>query len=446
MKRSTPPFLTAALLGVALLLPGRPGVYGAQPNEEQAFHIPDPLLGEYIRTALDSNPSIQTAYAHYRAALQKVPQQTALPDPMVTFGRFLRSVETREGPQLSTLTLSQRFPWFGKLDLKGKIALKRAAARYRFYRAREREVAGGVKRSFYDVAFLDRALEIVREEQSLLDHYEELAQARYASGNGHQQEVIRIQAEISRTMSRLELLGQQRQSAAARLNSLLDRPPEKSVPRLLLPAPRKVGIKLDELYELATRHRQELKGAMARIEATEQGVELAKKSFWPDFTLSAGTVKVGGLRPQDLLPGPRHGGGKNAYNLSVGINIPLRRHKYRAEVMEAAENLIAERSTYRDLRNRIQLSIRDLAVRIETLWRQMDLFERVLIPQTREALLSAEAGYRNGQLGALELLDSERSLLETQVLQTRYKADYMQALAQMEQAVGTRYPGPGEER
>ena len=446
MKITTPPFLTAMLLGLGLLLPGLPGIYGVQPDPSQAFHIPDPLLGEYIRTALDSNPSVQAEYARYRAALQKVPQETALPDPTLIFGRFLRSVETREGPQLSTLTLSQRFPWFGKLDLKGRIAFKRASALYRLYRAREREVAAEVKRAFYDVAYLDRAAAIVSEEQSLLDHYEELAQARYASGKGHQQEVIRIQAEISRTMSRLELLRQQRQSASARLNSLLDQPPEKSVPRLLLPAPRKVEINLDELYELGERHRQELKGAMARIEASEQGVELAKKSFWPDFTLSAGTVNVGGLPPADLLPMPRPGGGKNAYNLSVGINIPLRRHKYRAEVMEAAENLIAERGTYRNLRNRIQLSIRDSAVRIQTHWRQMDLFERVLIPQTREALRSAESGYRNGQLGALELLDSERSLLETRVLQARHQADYLQALAALELAVGTRYPGPGEDR
>ena len=443
MKRSTS--LTAVVLGLALL-PGLPGVYGSQPDSLQEFYIPDPLLGEYIRTALESNPSVQTAYARYRAALQKVPQATALPDPTLTFGRFLRSVETREGPQLSTLTFSQRFPWFGKLDLKGRIAVKRAAALYRLYRAREREVAAGVKRAFYDVAYLDRAADIVSEEQALLDHYEELAQARYASGRGHQQEVIRIQAEISRTMSRLELLGQQRQSAAARLNSLLDQPPEKVVPRVPLPAPSKVSINLDRLYELGERHRQELKGAMARIEASEQGVELAKKSFWPDFTLSAGTVNVGGLPPADLLPMPRPGGGKNAYNLSVGINIPLRRHKYRAEVLEAAENLIAERGAYRNLRSRIQLSIRDSAVRIRTHWRQMDLFERVLIPQTREALRSAESGYRNGQLGALELLDSERSLLETRLLQARHQTDYLQALAEMELAVGTRYPGPGEDR
>lgn len=445
-KRSTPSIHTLVLLGLCFLLAGHPEALGALPDSPPAFHIAEPLLGEYIRTALDSNPSIQTAYARYRAALQKIPQQTALPDPTLTFGRFLRSVETREGPQLSTLTLSQRFPWFGKLDLKGKIAVKRAAAHYRLFRAREREVAADVKRAFYDVAYLDRALDIVNEEQSLLDHYEELAQARYASGKGHQQGVIRIQSEISRTMSRLELLRQQRQSASARLNSLQDQAPEKPVPRLLLSAPQTVTINLEELYALGVRHRQELKGSMARIEAGEQGIELAKKSFWPDVTLSAGTVNVGGLPPQDLLPAPRPGGGKNAYNLSVGINIPLQRHKYRAEVMEAAENLVAERSTYRDLRNRIQLAIRDLAVRIETLWRQMDLFERVLIPQTREALRAAEAGYQNGQLGALELLDSERALLETQVLQARYEADYMQALAEMEQAVGTRFPGPVEER
>ena len=294
MQGSMRPCLTAVLLGVGLLLAGNRGAIGAQPDPAQAFHIPDPLLGEYIRTALDSNPSIETAYAHYRAALQRVPQQTALPDPALTFGRFLRSVETREGPQLSTLTLSQRFPWFGKLDLKGKIAIKRAAARFRLFRAREREVAGGVKRAFYDVAYLDRALEIVREEQSLLDHYEDLAQARYASGKGRQQEVIRIQAEISRTMSRLELLRQQRQSAAARLNSLSDQPPEKSVPRLRLPTPAKVEIHLEELYELGARHRQELKGGHGPDRSHGAGRRAGEEEFLAGHHLERRNRQCGG--------------------------------------------------------------------------------------------------------------------------------------------------------
>ena len=53
---------------------------------------------------------------------------TALPDPMVTFTQAIRSVETRVGPQDNAVMLSQAFPWFGKLDLKGQMAVKAAAA------------------------------------------------------------------------------------------------------------------------------------------------------------------------------------------------------------------------------------------------------------------------------------------------------------------------------
>ena len=51
-------------------------------QEQPEFYITDSRLREYISEALERNPSIQEALARYRAALQKVPQVTALPDPV----------------------------------------------------------------------------------------------------------------------------------------------------------------------------------------------------------------------------------------------------------------------------------------------------------------------------------------------------------------------------
>ena len=120
---------------------------------------------------------------------------TALPDPVVTFTQALRSVETRVGPQLNSVTLTQAFPWFGTLDLRGRVALQQAAALSHLHAADQREVIARVKEAYYELGYTDAALRLAGEERSLLEHYETLASARYAAGQGLQQAVIRLQAE-----------------------------------------------------------------------------------------------------------------------------------------------------------------------------------------------------------------------------------------------------------
>jgi outer membrane protein TolC len=179
---------------------------------------------------------------------------------------------------------------------------------------------------------------------------------------------------------------------------------------------------------------------MARIETEERSVELAKKDFWPDVTLSAGFINVGGRNdlPGEAFPPPDNG--KNAFSLSIGINLPIWRDKYNAGVLEATENAIAERHQYVAIRNEMEFSIRDQVVRLETLWDQLELYEQVLIPQAEEALRSSESAYETGQLSVLELLDSERFLLRARLIRARYNTDYLRALTGLEQAVGTKFP------
>ncbi len=84
--------------------------------------------------------------------------------------------------------------------------------------------------------------------------------------------------------------------------------------------------------------------------------------------------------------------------------------------------------------------MQDAVVRLDTLTHQMELFDTVLIPQTEEALLATEAAYETGQLGVLDLLDSERMLLEIRLIRARYASDFLVALTDLERAVGTSVP------
>ena len=85
-------------------------------------------LQVYQDTAALNNPGIQALYKQYEVVMQKVPQSSSLPDPTFGFGYFINSVETRVGPQQAVMSVSQSFPWFGKLGAQEQATTERALA------------------------------------------------------------------------------------------------------------------------------------------------------------------------------------------------------------------------------------------------------------------------------------------------------------------------------
>lgn len=394
----------------------------------------DARLAEMIAEALDRNPRVRESSARYRAGLQRIPQVSALPDPMVEVTQNFRSPET------TMVSLSQHFPWFGKLGDQSDVASKEADAIRKMYDAQKAEVVRQVKLAYYDLGYVDRAISITREDQALLENYETMAEAQYAQGTGLQQAVVKIQAEITRDRNRLEILRQQRVDAEAALNQLRNRPPETPISPLSLGTRPEVELPLKELYALGRDRRPEVTAAFLQIEKNEKRIQLARKQYWPDFTVSTGFVNVGGRNdPADRL-NPMPGNGKNIYKFGVSVNLPLSRRKYDAGVWEATEEVLAAREAYRDTVNETERSIRSVEFRIRTVQEQLSLFERTLLPQVEQSLRSAEAAYSTGQLGVLDLLDSERVLLDVRLGLAQLLADYMKSLAEMERAIGAPFP------
>ena len=406
------------------------------------FRAAEPDLRAYVSAAVEHNPTVLEAQAHYEAARRRVPQVTALPDPVLTFTQALRSVETRVGPQLNSVTLSQTFPWFGTLELRGRVALLEATALHHRYEAERRDVVARVKEAYYDLGYIDAALDLAGEEQSLLEHYETLATARYATGQGLQQAVIRLQAEISRVIDRRHRLEGQRASLAAHLNTVLDRPAEEPVPVVPPLSRPAVAVDREQLYRLGNQHRHELRAAATLIEGSEQSIELAKKHSRPGFTASVGVTNVGRRDDPAGIPLPPDNG-RNAVTVSVGASLPLWSARYRAAIEQAHDELRARTRQRAAARNAMEMEVQEAVARLETLDRQIDLLDAVLVPQTEEALRATETAYETGQLGVLELLDSERALIDVRSLRARYLSDLLIALTALERAIGTRVPLTG---
>lgn len=400
----------------------------------------DQRLESYIAEALENHPGIRESFSRYNAARQRLPQVSALPDPVLGVTQYVRSPETRVGPQTTMFGISQKFPWFGKRADKEKIAAKEAAVVGQRHEAVKAEVARRLKIAYYNLAYLDQATAVTGEDLELLRHYETLARARYSQGAGLQQAVIKLQAEITRDHSRLETLRRQRVDAESVLNALMDRRVDRPLPKVEFAGRPSVRLELDKLYAAARERRPEIQAAFLQIEREEKRIRLARRQGWPDVTVGAGFVNVAGrsdlIASAPLPPGE----GKNIYNFSVGVNLPIFRRKYNAGVLEATETFLASKQRYRGLANEIDVSIRSIGYRIETLDQQISLFESALLPQAGQALRSSESAYVTGMVSVLELLDSERVLLEVRLGLARLRADYMNALAEMERAIGSAFP------
>ena len=73
-------------------------------------------------------------------AESRIRQAATLPDPSLSFTQHVIGPQTRVGPQLSNVSVSQSLPWFGTLSDRRAIAAAAAAMQGEAYRERRAEV------------------------------------------------------------------------------------------------------------------------------------------------------------------------------------------------------------------------------------------------------------------------------------------------------------------
>ncbi len=398
--------------------------------------IDDSVVSELVRDGLERNPTLAAAMAVARAGLQRPPQVKALPDPVVGITAYLSSPETRVGPQRLMATLSQRLPWFGKRGLSERAALRQSEALASDVSARRLSLVTEVRRLAYEIAYLDAFRKVVETDRDTLIHYEQLARARYASGVGIEQGVIKIQAEITQDDSRLLDIATRRAAFVAALNALRDRPQGRPVPEIALPRTTRAVASLAGIRARALEAHPELDAARAGVARADTLVELARKEYRPDITVGAAYGFTTGRADPGAGITPQPDDGKDVFGISLSLNLPIKRGRLDAGLREATEQRLAALERERAVTTTIDRSLGELVERVRLSGEQVGLFERVLLIQAEQSLRSAESGYAAGSLNSLDLLDAERVLLDVRTGIERARADHAIALVRLEGAIG----------
>jgi len=356
---------------------------------------------------------------------------------MASLTFFLLQPQTRVGPQQASVGISQHLPWFGKLKLREQAALFDAAAAWSRVESLRVKLVTRVRSLYLELQYLDREEKIINEDQRTLGHYEELARARYSSGVGIAQAVIKIQAEITRARTRLLDLQQRRVSLIAEINALRERPDGTPVSRGAESSTIDTLPSFDRIRKRAHASRPELVEAQALIDAATTRVQLSKKAYRPDFTVGLNYALVGTRDDPAGRINPPRGNGQDILGLVGGINLPIFREKLAAGVEETTQQRLAAEHSRIAVMSEIDGDLEDLARRIPLIRERLGLFEEILKVQAAESLRSAESAYASGTASALDLLDAERVLLGVRIASARTRTDLEVAIAKLEGVLGS---------
>jgi cobalt-zinc-cadmium efflux system outer membrane protein len=398
-----------------------------EPSQEE---LPG-TLDAYIEHALANSSSLAASRARWRASTEQASQAGNLPDPRLSYGEFLEEVQTRTGPQERRIGLSQAFPWPGQLGAQERVAQQKASAQWQRSQGTELQVVADVKAAFHEYAFLGAELRIKRDLLNLLRGLDSVVQTRVRAG-GSQADLLRLQVEIGRLEDGVASLEGRRPVLSARLEQAINRQHRAEplpIPPMHTPLPREW--KAEDLRARAMQWNSQLLEMQAKVRAQQEAVRVAKLQARPGFTLGLTSIQTGGaINPNTP------GSGDDPLMVSLSLSLPVWGGKNHARRQQARELSKAASADLETMEFMVFSALEQSTYQAADAARRISLYRDSLIPRASEALDLAVAAYRTGGASVLDLIDSERALLEFELSLWRACRDYFLGEAKLELLLG----------
>lgn len=384
----------------------------------------EPLaLDQAVTLALRDNPELQSLRAKWEAMREQPAQAGALPNPMFTYGGMdAASGGTWPDTDEKRYMVQQELPWLGKRGLRKGIAVQEAEIMRLEFETRARDVALEVKESYFDLVAVRQVLAILQQEEAVIRRIEKVAETQYANGERSQADVLSAQTERTLLKQKRLDFDVQENTLRAKLNTLLDRRADAPLTVVAAAPSRELEENGDALFALAATNRPEVLAAQAQIARDEMERKLMAKESVPDYKL--------GVEYRDL------GMDEDMVMFSVSVDLPVWRSKVGAGVREAEKRKESSLAARENAERLSALDVQDSLFKLQTSRRTLDLYRNELIPQAEARLVASEAGYRAGQVDFMDLLESERDLLDARMMAALAEGAVGTQAARLERAAG----------
>jgi outer membrane protein, heavy metal efflux system len=404
-------------------------------------------LARALALTLERSPQLAAFSWDIRAAEARILQAKLLPNPEISWEGedFTRAgVQSATESIQNTLVLSQLIELGGKRSLRVREAqFDRRAADWD-YQAKRLEVLKSTTLAFIDVLSGQRKVSLAEENVQLAEREIPVTQKKVEAGQASNVELIRTNTEVA--TARIELTEATHDLEAARVNLAAQWGAKTatfaSVSGNLeqlrpIPSLESLKAKLQANPELAKWGTERQK--------REATLNLARAEGKPDLTVDAG---------------PRLLGASHAdMTLVAGFSIPLPLwNRNQGKIAEAEANVAktsdeqaaAEAGAYAELNEAYQT--------LQRAAEEVRILRDTVLPGAKSVVDQTTEGYATGRFSQLDVLDAQKSYIETRTRYVRALSDFQKAAAQIDALtagpvelpskgpLSTTYPGKGSNK
>ena len=387
---------------------------------------------DYVRLALQRNPQISAAQQRVERLKYQGIQADSWDDPLFTVAAG-EMAQTAAGQVELIAGISQRIPIPGTIQAKRGIADQDIATANAQLQRTKMRIAREVRRAYWSYYLSHTAVEITKQSRVLLDQFRAIAQSKLKAGQADQQDVLHANVELAHLDKEIVQHHQRRITAQAMINTLLDRAVNANLPPPPHPQSRNLTIDLHSLLDEASRMNPDLWIAQAQLETFRKHLRLAQLDDQPAVTVGVHYAAV----DHDGLSGVANG--DDQWWVTLGLKLPLasgRRHaaKHQAirAIAEAAENC-------RKVKNQVALRVQDAFARFDSHHTQIQLIEKQIIPEAKQAVDVSLVGYQAGKIDFLTLTDSWQKLLRFELMRQQDRVQLEHAYADLLEAIGREF-------
>ncbi|MDX2060071.1 MAG: TolC family protein [Gemmatimonadales bacterium] len=403
-----------------------PPLAAQSPSDRAAPRL---TLGEVLRALETRSPRLEAARQMAAAAKARIDPARTLADPQVQFGlmnRNLPGLGLQDPLGMNQVQVMQMIPIAGQLGLAGRVVTAQAGAATARAADLTWELRARAAMAFYELYQIDQGIGVAVTTQGLLRDLGTTARTMYSVGQGRQADVLRAQVEVDRMTEEIVRMRAMREAAAARLNTLLDRPSDTPVPTPALPVfPRDLAAP-DSLEGLALTGRPMLTAGALEVEASVAAQRRAQKEIWPDLQVGA----IYGQRPMA-------GGTDRMLSLMVGFSVPIWAGRRQFKMRQEAEAMrLGAEAELGSMRAETRGRLGELVAALRRTRDLRALYQTTILPQALAMVNSTLSAYRVGEVDLPMLLDAQMTVNRYRQQVFQLEADEGTALAELEMLLG----------
>ena len=382
----------------------------------------EPTWRDVLHRAFLANGELEAAYFEWRAAFERIGIAAAWPNSNIALGysyafgqgqmkTFDRMTFTGSIDTMKNLS----FP--AKVAQTGLVALDEARAAGERFRAAKFDLQRRVLTAWGDYALLAEQARIRNEQVALAKAALDTARSRVQAG-GVQDDLLRADVAYRTAQDAAAVVESELIASRSALNGLLAREPDAPLarprstpePRSLPEDSRVLAAAVDQNPELA---------ALARsVEGRADALERARLEWIPDInpfvSFTGSIVQV----------------------LGASVVLPTTIRQIEGGIREADAMLKTSEAMLRQSKRDKTASLVATLVLLRDAERQAALFGTAVLPAAERVVTTVRQRYSAGSASYLDLIESQRALLESRLVVARAKAMREKRLAELEALIG----------